>query len=210
MASRFIRRSSLSSINPHQFFAPNKSQKPSFSNLSLFNPPLLPQFALFPTPKASSLLTKQNKKSFSTIMSSASTNPASDLHEIPQILKPRTVVKKVLAKEQAEGDGATVRRSIGRWLIPQCLILCFFFVLIVSLGFLFDLKLDFVWRFSHQAGAPEFWSVPTARLCHLFVSFLPSYSYLALSFFWFLIPEMVFSPKFVNSFSPSWFPWSSS
>lgn len=29
--------------------------------------------------------------------------------------KPRVVVKKVLSKEQPEGDGATVRRSIGRW-----------------------------------------------------------------------------------------------
>jgi hypothetical protein len=32
--------------------------------------------------------------------------------------KPRVVVKKVLSKEQPEGDGATVRRSIGRWVSP--------------------------------------------------------------------------------------------
>lgn len=31
--------------------------------------------------------------------------------------KPRVVVKKVLSKEQPEGDGATVRRSIGRWVL---------------------------------------------------------------------------------------------
>ncbi|MCH1922809.1 hypothetical protein L9G15_25685, partial [Shewanella sp. A3A] len=29
--------------------------------------------------------------------------------------KPRTVVKKLLAESQPEGDGATVRRSIGRY-----------------------------------------------------------------------------------------------
>ncbi|CAL9046603.1 pirin-like protein [Musa acuminata AAA Group] len=35
-------------------------------------------------------------------------------HETPRIEKPRQVVKKVLARSQPEGVGATVRRSIGR------------------------------------------------------------------------------------------------
>ncbi|KAH0449521.1 hypothetical protein IEQ34_020213 [Dendrobium chrysotoxum] len=97
-----------------KFFVPNRLQNASFSNLKLLNPLLLPQFALIPKPKSISFLTKQNKKSFSAIMSSTSTNTIPDLHENPQILKPRTVIKKVLAQEQAEGVGATVRRSIGR------------------------------------------------------------------------------------------------
>ncbi|PKU73455.1 pirin-like protein isoform X2 [Dendrobium catenatum] len=47
-------------------------------------------------------------------MSSTSTAHIAVHHENPQILKPRTVVKKVLAKQQQEGAGAIVRRSIGR------------------------------------------------------------------------------------------------
>eukprot|EP01018_Ginkgo_biloba_P006270 Gb_37035 [translate_table: standard] len=38
----------------------------------------------------------------------------SDLEAASPFEKPRLVVKKILAKEQAEGDGAVVRRSIGR------------------------------------------------------------------------------------------------
>ncbi|OAY63213.1 pirin-like protein [Ananas comosus] len=37
-----------------------------------------------------------------------------DEHENPSFAKPRYVAKKVLAKPQFEGDGAIVRRSIGR------------------------------------------------------------------------------------------------
>lgn len=35
--------------------------------------------------------------------------------------KPRGLVKKLLSREQPEGDGATVRRSIGRWVFSLIL-----------------------------------------------------------------------------------------
>lgn len=38
----------------------------------------------------------------------------SELPNNNEINTPRLVVKKVLAQSQREGDGATVRRSIGR------------------------------------------------------------------------------------------------
>lgn len=59
-------------------------------------------------------------------------------HGAPSFEKPRLVVKKVLAKSQEDGDGAKVRRSIGRSAIdpfphpPTCLLLrfmcCFVFL----------------------------------------------------------------------------------
>ncbi|KAK8950125.1 hypothetical protein KSP40_PGU015280 [Platanthera guangdongensis] len=58
-------------------------------------------------------LTKQRNKSFSTIMATSSTNSVANRHEIPQILNPRTIVKKVSSKPQQEGVGVIVRRSIG-------------------------------------------------------------------------------------------------
>lgn len=41
---------------------------------------------------------------------------ASSDHQVSGFNRPRLVVKKVLAKPQSEGDGAVVRRSIGRYI----------------------------------------------------------------------------------------------
>ena len=40
----------------------------------------------------------------------------SDSDQCPPFNTPRLVLKKVLAKSQQEGDGAVVRRGIGRYL----------------------------------------------------------------------------------------------
>lgn len=58
-------------------------------------------------------LAKLSKKSFSAITSSTSMDSVAYQNEIPRILSPRTVVKKVSAKPQKEGVGVIVRRSIG-------------------------------------------------------------------------------------------------
>ncbi|KAI0492726.1 hypothetical protein KFK09_027002 [Dendrobium nobile] len=108
-----IRKSFAISINPHRVLALNESQKTCFCNLDLLNLPVLHP-SLLPRHKTRSFITKQSKKILSTIMSRISGNHTADHYEIPHILKPRTVVKKVVAKEQGEGEGATVRRSIGR------------------------------------------------------------------------------------------------
>lgn len=42
------------------------------------------------------------------------TTAMSESNQAPHFDQPRMVVKKVLAKQQYEGDGAVVRRSIGR------------------------------------------------------------------------------------------------
>jgi len=47
-------------------------------------------------------------------MSSSSSSSASDAAASAPFEKPRAVVKKLLAESQSEGQGATVRRSIGR------------------------------------------------------------------------------------------------
>ena len=49
--------------------------------------------------------------------------------------QPRLVVKKVLAKPQREGDGAVVRRSIGRFVL---LLLLLLFWAILIRGFWFS------------------------------------------------------------------------
>ncbi|XP_020595256.1 pirin-like protein, partial [Phalaenopsis equestris] len=64
-------------------------------------------------PKARPFLSEQSN-SFTTIMSRASADRIAENYETPELQKPRHVVKKVLAKQQQEGDGAKVRRSIGR------------------------------------------------------------------------------------------------
>jgi len=48
-------------------------------------------------------------------MSSSSSSSASDAAASAPFEKPRAVVKKLLAESQSEGQGATVRRSIGRY-----------------------------------------------------------------------------------------------
>ncbi|XP_020585591.1 pirin-like protein [Phalaenopsis equestris] len=94
-----------SSINPHHLSPHNPSIKPFFSKFKLSSP----------NPKSNpTFLTEHRKNRVSTIMSITSRDHAADSYEIPQIMKPRSVVKKVLAREQPEGEGATVRRSIGR------------------------------------------------------------------------------------------------
>ncbi|PKA57766.1 Pirin-like protein [Apostasia shenzhenica] len=58
----------------------------------------------------------QSSSSLLSIKSFTTTNmSSSSADHTPAILKPRFVVEKVLSKEQQEGDGATVRRSIGRY-----------------------------------------------------------------------------------------------
>ncbi|KAL0924458.1 hypothetical protein M5K25_005289 [Dendrobium thyrsiflorum] len=56
----------------------------------------------------------QQSKSFTTVMSRASADQIAEDYEALELQKPRHVVKKVLASQQQEGDGANVRRSIGR------------------------------------------------------------------------------------------------
>ncbi|XP_040378810.1 pirin-like protein isoform X2 [Oryza brachyantha] len=51
---------------------------------------------------------------FRAAMSSSSSSSPSDAAAAVAFEKPRTVVKKLMAESQPEGDGATVRRSIGR------------------------------------------------------------------------------------------------
>ncbi|WOL02497.1 pirin-like protein [Canna indica] len=57
---------------------------------------------------------KANNKTLSFFRSRHNSSRAMADQEAPNFDKPRLVVKKVLAKAQEEGAGATVRRSIGR------------------------------------------------------------------------------------------------
>lgn len=60
------------------------------------------------------LFTKPNNRHIKTIVPSIIRNIMSESdHQSPAFTSPKMVVKKVLAKSQSEGDGATVRRAIG-------------------------------------------------------------------------------------------------
>ncbi|KAL6293701.1 hypothetical protein ACE6H2_001843 [Prunus campanulata] len=60
------------------------------------------------------LFSKPNNRHIKTIVPSIIRNIMSESdHQSPAFTSPKMVVKKVLAKSQSEGDGATVRRAIG-------------------------------------------------------------------------------------------------
>lgn len=62
------------------------------------------------------LFSKPNNRHIKTIVPSIIRNIMSESdHQSPAFTSPKMVVKKVLAKSQSEGDGATVRRAIGRF-----------------------------------------------------------------------------------------------
>ncbi|XP_020188086.1 pirin-like protein isoform X2 [Aegilops tauschii subsp. strangulata] len=63
------------------------------------------------------LASRKTSSSSRTIMSSSSSS-SSSAASVP-FERPRKVVKKVLSLSQSEGDGATVRRSIGRHEVPN-------------------------------------------------------------------------------------------
>ncbi|KAG1330852.1 pirin-like protein [Cocos nucifera] len=64
-------------------------------------------------PKASFFLSNQKKSLIMSQSASTAVVGGGDA-EIPRFERPRFVVKRVLAESQKEGQGATVRRSIGR------------------------------------------------------------------------------------------------
>lgn len=68
--------------------------------------------APFLFPKSPPFLAFQ-RKTFAATMSKASSYQIPKDYEMPELLKPRHIVRKVLARQMKEGDGATVRRSIG-------------------------------------------------------------------------------------------------
>ncbi|KAI0523081.1 hypothetical protein KFK09_005471 [Dendrobium nobile] len=107
-------RPRLFPIKAHLLFR----RTPNKKNIVLLSSPFLiaaffcsPPFFFFP--KAKPFLSEQSK-SFTTVMSRASADQIAEDYEALELQKPRHVVKKVLAKQQQEGDGANVRRSIGR------------------------------------------------------------------------------------------------
>ncbi|KAG0464145.1 hypothetical protein HPP92_020214 [Vanilla planifolia] len=75
---------------------------------SLFSPLRFPTARPFPA---------EQRKNMTTAMSTASSFQIPRDYVSPELRKPRYVVKKVLANQQQDGDGANVRRSIGRYFV---------------------------------------------------------------------------------------------
>lgn len=88
----------------------------------------------FIIPKARPFLSEQ-RKIITNVMSRASADQIAENYETPELQKPRYVVKKVLAKQQQEGDGANVRRSIGRYFPCLTSICCSVSIVFPQLGF---------------------------------------------------------------------------
>ena len=122
-----------SSINSRLLFKSFPIKQPIITPPSSSSSSLLSFSSFFFCKKIANKLTVTRSQNRNIVIMSG----RRDHESSPCLERPRSVVKKVLAKAQHEGDGAIVRRSIGRYQSSPSVYLFIYFLPFLSFFFIF-------------------------------------------------------------------------